>query len=86
MNVNRLLDLQEKAAADALTEAEAAELDSMTVSEDGKATGAQLDYIEMLLGLLEADLGYYTNISMEELTLEEAIEVIDELKGDLGYD
>lgn len=52
------------------------------------ATEAQVDYIEQLLdhadGLLS--LSDYTETPIEELTKQEASDIIDEMKGDLGYD
>lgn len=50
------------------------------------ATDSQLDYIDTLLdrpgGLLED----YTDTPLEELSKDEASDIIDELRGDLGYD
>lgn len=52
------------------------------------ATEAQLDYINQLLdhagGILS--LSDYTTTPLEDLTKEEASDIIDEMKGDLGYD
>lgn len=50
------------------------------------ATEAQKDYIEELLYDADAELWEYTNTPLEELSKEEASSIIDELKGDLGYD
>lgn len=50
------------------------------------ATEAQKDYIEELLYDADAELLEYTNTPLEELSKEEASSIIDELKGDLGYD
>lgn len=50
------------------------------------ATEAQLDYIEQLLDYAGATLTDYTCTPFDELTKEEASDVIDDLKGDLGYD
>ena len=49
------------------------------------ATDSQLDYIDTLLdqaGVLED----YTDTPLEELSKDEASDIIDELKGELGYD
>lgn len=52
------------------------------------ATKAQLDYIDQLLdhsdGILS--LSDYTTTPLEDLTKEEASDIIDEMKGALGYD
>lgn len=50
------------------------------------ATEAQLDYIDELLYQADSDLSDYTDIERQDLTKEEASDIIDELKGDLGYD
>lgn len=50
------------------------------------ATEAQLDYIGQLLEAANGDLEDYTDTSLYDLTKEEASDIIDELKGELGYD
>lgn len=50
------------------------------------ATQAQLDYIDDLLDQADLDLSDYTDTERGELSKEEASDIIDELKGDLGYD
>ena len=50
------------------------------------ATEAQKDYIEELLYTADAELWEYTSTPLEELSKEEASSIIDELKGELGYD
>lgn len=50
------------------------------------ATEAQKDYIEELLYDANAELREYTNTPLNELSKEEASSIIDEVKGDLGYD
>lgn len=50
------------------------------------ATQAQLDYIDDLLDCYGLDLSDYTDTEREDLTKEEASDIIDELKGDLGYE
>ncbi len=50
------------------------------------ATEAQKDYIDELLYQADADLEDYTDTPLNELSKEEASDIIDELKGDLGYD
>ncbi|MDD2960058.1 MAG: DUF3072 domain-containing protein [Lachnospiraceae bacterium] len=50
------------------------------------ATESQKDYIETLLDQAEYTLEEYTDTPLDELTKEEASDLIDELKGDLGYD
>lgn len=50
------------------------------------ATQAQLDFIDDLLDQADLDLSDYTDTERDELSKEEASEIIDELKGDLGYD
>ena len=46
------------------------------------ATDSQLDYIDTVGGVLED----YTDTPLEELSKDEASDIIDELKGELGYD
>lgn len=50
------------------------------------ATDRQKDYIESLLDHVDCTLDEYTDTPLEELTKEEASDIIDELKGDCGYD
>lgn len=50
------------------------------------ATDSQLDYIDTLLGQTGGFLEDYTDIPLEELSKDEASDIIDELKGELGYD
>ena len=50
------------------------------------AMESQIDYIEQLLDYAEATLDEYTDTSFSDLTKEEASDIIDELKEDLGYD
>jgi len=50
------------------------------------ATESQLDYIDLLLDHADATLSEYTDTPFRDLTKEEASDIIDELKGDLGYD
>ena len=50
------------------------------------ATEAQLDYIDELLYQADSDLSDYTDTKRQDLTKEEASDIIDELKVDLGYD
>lgn len=50
------------------------------------ATDSQLDYIDTLLDQAGGFLEDYTDIQLEELSKDEASDIIDELKGELGYD
>lgn len=50
------------------------------------ATGSQLDYIDTLLDQAGGFLEDYTDTPLEELSKDEASDIIDELKGELGYD
>lgn len=50
------------------------------------ATDSQLDYIDTLLDQADGLLEDYTDTSLEELSKDEASDIIDELKGELGYD
>lgn len=50
------------------------------------ATDSQLDYIDTLLDQVGGDLEDYTDTPLEELSKDEAGDIIDELKGELGYD
>lgn len=50
------------------------------------ATDSQLDYIDTLLDQAGGVLEDYTDIPLEELSKDEASDIIDELKGELGYD
>lgn len=50
------------------------------------ATESQLNYIDLLLDYADATLSEYTDTPFRDLTKEEASDIIDELKGDLGYD
>lgn len=50
------------------------------------ATQEQLDYIDDLLDQSCMSLSDYTATKYEDLTKEEASEVIDRIKEDLGYD
>ena len=49
-------------------------------------TDSQLDYIDTLLGQAGGVLEDYTDTPLEELSKDEASDIIDELKGELGYD
>ena len=49
------------------------------------ATDSQLDYIDTLLDQAGGVLEDYTDTPLEELS-NEASDIIDELKGELGYD
>ena len=50
------------------------------------ATDSQLDYIDTLLDQAGGVLEDYTDTLLEELSKDEASDIIDELKGELGYD
>jgi hypothetical protein len=50
------------------------------------ATDNQLDYIDTLLDQAGGVLEDYTDTPLEELSKDEASDIIDELKGELGYD
>ena len=50
------------------------------------ATDCQLDYIDTLLDQVGGLLEDYTDTPLEELSKDEASDIIDELKGELGYD
>ena len=50
------------------------------------ATDSQLDYIDTLLDQAGGVLEDYTDAPLEELSKDEASDIIDELKGELGYD
>jgi hypothetical protein len=50
------------------------------------ATDSQLDYIDTLLDQAGGVLEDYTDTQLEELSKDEASDIIDELKGELGYD
>lgn len=50
------------------------------------ATDSQLDYIDTLLDQAGGFLEDYTDTPLEELSKDEAGDIIDELKGELGYD
>lgn len=50
------------------------------------ASAAQKDYIDELLYQADAELYEYTDTPITELSKDEAADIIDELKGDLGYD
>lgn len=50
------------------------------------ATDSQLDYIDTLLDQAGGVLEDYTDTPLEELSKDEASYIIDELKGELGYD
>lgn len=50
------------------------------------ATDSQLDYIDTLLDQVGGVLEDYTDTPLEELSKDEASGIIDELKGELGYD
>lgn len=50
------------------------------------ATDSQLDYIDTLLDQVGGFLGDYTDTPLEELSKDEASDIIDELRGELGYD
>ena len=48
------------------------------------ATDSQLDYIDTLLDQAGGVLEDYTDTQLEELSKDEASDIIDELKGQLG--
>lgn len=50
------------------------------------ATDSQLDYIDTLLDQVGGVREDYTDTLLEELSKDEASDIIDELKGELGYD
>lgn len=50
------------------------------------ATDCQLDYIDTLLDQAGGVLEDYTDTPLEELSKDEASDIIDELKGELGHD
>lgn len=50
------------------------------------ATDSQLDYIDTLLDQAGGVLEDYTDTQLEELSKDEASDIIDELRGELGYD
>ena len=50
------------------------------------ATDSQLDYIDTLLDQAGGFLEDYPDTPLEELSKDEASDIIDELKGELGYD
>ena len=50
------------------------------------ATDSQLDYIDTLLDQAGGVLEDYTDTQLEELSKDEASDIIDELKWELGYD
>lgn len=50
------------------------------------ATDSQLDYIDTLLDQAGGVLEDYTDTPLEELSKDKASDIIDELKGELGYD
>lgn len=50
------------------------------------ATDSQLDYIDTLLDQAGGVLEDHTDTPLEELSKDEASDIIDELKGELGYD
>lgn len=50
------------------------------------ATDSQLDYIDTLLDQVGGVLEDYTDTPLEELSKDEAGDIIDELKGELDYD
>lgn len=50
------------------------------------ATDSQLDYIDTLLDQVGGVLEDYTDTPLEGLSKDEASDIIDELKGELGYD
>lgn len=50
------------------------------------ATDSQLDYIDTLLDQAGGVPEDYTDTPLEELSKDEASDIIDELKGELGYD
>ena len=83
MNVNdkaaRAIELLDKLAYGSLTEDEELELASLN-GMDGNATDGQREYITDLLDKLGADLEDYTDTPLEDLSFDEASELIDELK------
>lgn len=50
------------------------------------ATDSQLDYIDTLLDQTGGFLEDYKDTPLEELSKDEASDIIDELKEELGYD
>ena len=57
-----------------------------TCSETCGGIYSQLDYIDTLLDQAGGVLEDYTDTPLEELSKDEASDIIDELKGELGYD
>ncbi len=57
------------------------------LSRGGLATEAQLDYIYILIASLleKGETVPFTDEEIEELTREEASEIIDDLKNELGW-
>lgn len=50
------------------------------------ASDAQKEYIDELLYQADGELWEYTDTPITELSKDEASDIIDELKGELGYD
>lgn len=50
------------------------------------ATEDQLDYLDSLLEHVDCMLDEYTDTPRNELTKQEASDIIDEIKEDYGYD
>lgn len=50
------------------------------------ATDSQLDYIDTLLDQVGGVLEDYTDTPLEKLSKDEASDIIDELKEEIGYD
>lgn len=63
------------------------ELPNSTIGNKKKrtvyATVPQKEYIEDLLGMIMADLDDYTDTDLDSLTMDEAGEIIDQLKDDV---
>lgn len=75
--------LLELAAFGGLNPTEEAELQKLSDYLENPATEGQVDYIEVLLGKLGANLSDYTETELDYLTGEEASDLIDQLKDDV---
>lgn len=83
-DIARILDLQVKADLDGLTPAEEKEFKQLEAAIDksakGRATENQKDFINELLDEVGADLESYIDKDIDELTFDEASELIETLK------
>ena len=80
---DRQIDLITKATFGDLTIKEHKELDRLSEYLENPATDAQVEYIEVLLDKLGADLDDYTDVTIDWLTNTEASELIDQLKDEV---